>query len=92
MNIKDVWVYIEHKDGVTTPMSYELLGAGKMLADTLGSKVCAFVIGDKTDEIANNAGHYGAATVYAVDGGSFKTFRPDAFAKARSVTRHQIQA
>ncbi len=42
---KDVWVYIEHKDGATTPMSYELLGAGKTLADKLGSKVCAFVIG-----------------------------------------------
>jgi electron transfer flavoprotein alpha subunit len=79
---KDVWVYIEHKDGVTTPMSYELLGAGKMLADALGSKVCAFVIGENTDEIAKNAGHYGASTVYAVDGVSFKTFRPDAFAKA----------
>jgi len=79
---KDVWVYIEHKDGVTTPMSYELLGAGKTLADALGSKVCAFVIGENTDEIAKTAGHYGASTVYAIDGASFKTFRPAAFAKA----------
>ncbi len=79
---KDVWVYIEHKDGVTSPMSYELLGAGKMLADTLGSKVCAFVIGEKAEEIAKTAGNYGASTVYTVEGASFKTFRPDAFAKA----------
>lgn len=79
---KDVWVYIEHKDGATTPMSYELLGAGKMLADALGSKVCAFVIGENAEEIAKNAGHYGASTVYAVEGASFKTFRPAAFAKA----------
>jgi electron transfer flavoprotein alpha subunit len=79
---KDVWVYIEHKDGVTSPMSYELLGAGKMLADKLGSKVCAFVIGESADEIAKTAGYYGASTVYAVEGASFKTFRPDAFGKA----------
>ena len=79
---KDVWVYIEHKDGATTPMSYELLGAGKMLADTLGSQVCAFAIAENTDEIAKEAGAYGAAKVYAVDGAAFKTFRPDAFAKA----------
>ena len=79
---KDVWVYIEHKDGAATPMSYELLGAGKTLADALGSKVCAFVIGENTEEIAKNAGHYGASTVYAVEGASFKTFRPAAFAKA----------
>jgi electron transfer flavoprotein alpha subunit len=79
---KDVWVYIEHKDGATTPMSYELLGAGKMLADTLGSKVCAFAIGENTGEIAKTAGHYGASTVYTIDGAPFKTFRPDVFAKA----------
>jgi len=33
----DVWVYIEHKDGETTPMSFELLGIGKTLANELGS-------------------------------------------------------
>jgi electron transfer flavoprotein alpha subunit len=79
---KDVWVYIGHKDGATTPMSYELLGAGKMLADALGSKVCAFAIGENTEEIAKEAGFYGANTVYTIDGAPFKTFRPDAFAKA----------
>jgi electron transfer flavoprotein alpha subunit len=78
----DVWVYIEHKDGATTPMSYELLGAGKMLADKLGSQVCAFTIAESTDAIAKEAGFYGAAKVYAIDGAPFKTFRPDAFAKA----------
>jgi electron transfer flavoprotein alpha subunit len=79
---KDVWVYIEHKDGATTPMSYELLGAGQMLAGKLGANVCAFTIGENTDEIAKEAGYYGASKVYAIDGPSFKTFRPDAFAKA----------
>jgi len=79
---KDVWVYIEHKDGATTPMSYELLGAGKMLADALGSQVCAFAIGENADEIAKEAGAYGAAKVYAAEGSVFKTFRPDAFGKA----------
>ena len=89
---KDVWVYIEHKDGATTPMSYELLGAGKMLADTLGSKVCAFAIGESTEEIAKEAGFYGAATVYTIDGAPFKTFRPDAFAKAAcSLVRSSTQ-
>ena len=29
----DVWVYIEHKDGGISPMSFELLGIGKELAD-----------------------------------------------------------
>ena len=79
---KDVWVYIEHKDGATTAMSYELLGAAKTLADDLGSSVCAFVIADNADEMAKEAGAYGASKVYAIEGAPFKTFRPDAFAKA----------
>ncbi len=88
---KDVWVYIEHKDGVTTPMSYELLGAGKKLADTLGSKVCAFAIAENTEALAKEAGAYGAATVYTIDGAPFKTFRADAFAKAGAALANKFK-
>ena len=79
---KDVWVYVEHKEGVFTPMSYELFGIGQKLAGDLGANLCAFVIGENTDELAKEAGYYGASKVYAVDGAPFKTFRPDAYAKA----------
>jgi electron transfer flavoprotein alpha subunit len=78
----DVWVYIEHKDGVTTPMSFELLGVAQTLAAELGSKACAVVIADNADEIAKEATYYGASKVYTVSGSSFKGFRPDAFSKA----------
>jgi electron transfer flavoprotein alpha subunit len=78
----DIWVYIEHKDGVASPMSFELLGVAQSLAGELGSKACAFVIADNADEIAKEAAYYGAAKVYAVSGSSFKGFRPDAFSKA----------
>jgi electron transfer flavoprotein alpha subunit len=78
----DVWVYIEHKDGVTSPTAFELLGVAQTIAGELGSKACAFVIADNADEIAKEAGYYGAAKVYAVGGSSFKGFRPDAYSKA----------
>jgi len=80
----DVWVYIEHKDGAFTPMSFELLGIGKQLADGFGSNVCAFVIGDKVDDLAKEAFAYGASKVYAVEGDVFKGFRGEAYAKAAS--------
>ncbi len=79
---KDVWVYVEHKEGAFTPMSYELFGIGQKLAADLGAKLCALVIAENTDELAKEAGYYGASKVYAVDGAPFKTFRPDAYAKA----------
>ncbi len=78
----DVWVYIEHKDGAVTPMSFELLGIAQTLAGELGSKACAFVIAENADEIAKEAPYSGACKVYAVTGSTFKTFRPDAFSKA----------
>jgi len=78
----DVWVYIEHREGQVTPTSFELLGIGKTLADSLGSNVCGFVIGEGVDAIAKEAGSYGATKVYAVDAGVFKSFRADAYSKA----------
>lgn len=78
----DVWVYLEHKDGVFTPMSFELLGIGKTLADDLGSNVCAFVVGESVDAIANEAFTYGASKVYAIEGPVFKNFRAEAYTKA----------
>ncbi len=78
----DVWVYIEQKEGKISPMSFELLGIGKQLADGFGSNVCAFVIGDKVDDLAKEAGAYGASKVYAVEGDVFKDFRGEAYAKA----------
>ncbi|HNS15315.1 MAG TPA: electron transfer flavoprotein subunit alpha/FixB family protein [Syntrophorhabdaceae bacterium] len=78
----DVWVYIEHKDGAVTPMSFELLGIGKTLADGFGSSVCGFVVGEKADDIAKEAFAYGASKVYAVEGAEYKGFRADAYSKA----------
>jgi len=80
----DVWVYIEHKDGETTPMSFELLGIGKTLANELGSGLCAFVIGEKVDNTAKEAIQCGASKVYAVEGAIFKTFNAEAYSKAAS--------
>ncbi len=78
----DVWVYIEHKEGQISAMSFELLGIGKDLAAALGSNVCAFVIGEKVDDLAKEAACYGATKVFAVEGPEFKTFRANAYAKA----------
>src|SRR5512137_839101 len=80
----DVWVYIEHKDGGTTPMSFELLGIGNTLAKELGSGLCAFVIGENVENAAKEAYQYGASKVYAVEGAIFKAFNAAAYSKAAS--------
>jgi electron transfer flavoprotein alpha subunit len=78
----DVWVYIENKNGATTPMSFELLGIGKQLAADLGGNLNAFIIAEKADDAAKEAFAYGAAKVYTVEGPAFKDFRADVYGKA----------
>jgi electron transfer flavoprotein alpha subunit len=80
----DVWVYIEHKDGETTPMSFELLGIGKTLANELGSGLCAFVIGESVENTVKESFQCGASKVYAVEGAIFKAFNAEAYSKAAS--------
>ena len=80
----DVWVYIEHKEGETTPMSFELLGIGKTLANELGSGLVAFVIGQTVENAAKEAFACGASKVYAVEGAVFKAFNAEAYSKAAS--------
>jgi electron transfer flavoprotein alpha subunit len=80
----DVWVYIEHKNGETTPMSFELLGIGKTLANDLGSGLNAFIVGDNVGNTAKEAFQCGASKVYAVEGPIFKAFNPEAYSKAAS--------
>jgi electron transfer flavoprotein alpha subunit len=80
----DVWVYIEHKNGETTPSSFELLGIGKTLANDLGSNLCAFVIGEHVENTAKEAFQCGASKVYAVEGAIFKAFIAQAYSKAAS--------
>jgi electron transfer flavoprotein alpha subunit len=78
----DVWVYIEHKSGAVSPMSFELLGIGKALANDLGSSVSAFVICENAENAAKEAFQYGASKVYAVEGAIFKAFNTEAYSKA----------
>ncbi|MCS7280701.1 MAG: electron transfer flavoprotein subunit alpha/FixB family protein [Desulfobacterota bacterium] len=78
----DVWVYIEHKDGVASPLSFELLGIGKKLAQERGGKVCALIIGENVDPLAKEAFSYGAEKVYVVSNPLLKSFRSDLFTKS----------
>jgi len=66
---KNVWVFVEHERGVLHPVSLELLGKGRMLADTLGVELAGVVIGpenDATRSFCTTAFHHGADLCYLV--------------------------
>ena len=64
---KHVWVFVELERGVVHPVSWELLGEGRKLADKLGVQLAAAVLGGPGEpaKIAvSEAFAYGADVVY----------------------------
>ncbi len=59
-------VYCEFEEGKIADVSLELLTKGRELADKLGVKLEAIVIGDKLDGIENQLFPYGVDVVYKV--------------------------
>ncbi|MFE7062650.1 electron transfer flavoprotein subunit alpha/FixB family protein [Sutcliffiella sp. NPDC057660] len=79
---RGVWVFIEEKEGEIAPVSLELLGAGKKLADKRGVELAGVIIGDNVKDLASTIFEYGADTVYVYDQPIFKLYRTESFMKA----------
>lgn len=60
-------VYCEFDEGKIADVSQELLTKGRKLADRLGVKLEALVLGDKLDGVENQIFPYGADVVYKVE-------------------------
>lgn len=77
-----VWVFIEEKDGVIAPVSLELLGAGRKLADKRGVDLGGVLIGENIKHLTKTIFEYGADVVYVYDQPIFKHYRTESFMKA----------
>lgn len=74
----DVLVFIEHLNGKIADVSFELLGKGRELADALGGKLDAVVMGGACDQMVAQLGK--ADRVVCVSG--LGEFNPDAYRNA----------
>jgi electron transfer flavoprotein alpha subunit len=91
---KGVWVFIEHDRGAVHQVSWELLGEGRKLADTLGGTLSGVLLGgpdEPLDAFAQAAFGYGADSCYVVRDPVLKGYRSDPFTKGLTdlVNRHQ---
>ncbi len=59
-------VYCEFDEGKVADVSLELLTKGRVLADKLGVKLEALIVGDKLDGVENQVFPYGVDVVYKV--------------------------
>ncbi|WP_139492415.1 electron transfer flavoprotein subunit alpha/FixB family protein [Brevibacillus dissolubilis] len=79
---RGVWVFLERKEDTIAPVSLELLGAGRKLADKRGVPLGGIVIGHKVKPLAQIAVEYGADVVYVYDDPIFENYRTESFMKA----------
>ena len=84
MNIRsgEVWVFAEQEDGKLSEVPFELLGKARELADKLGVKVGAVLMGDGVGELAKPLFEGGADVVHLIDDPALKVFRNKAYRHA----------
>lgn len=75
MKNRDVWVFIEQRNGKPADVSIELLSKGRKLADSLKSSLKALVIGHNIKLIAEETFKYGAEEAIIVDNEQLAHFR-----------------
>jgi electron transfer flavoprotein alpha subunit len=74
-----VWVYAEFRNGRIAPVSHELLGIGRHLADKRGVPLSAVLLGSGLGDGPQKLVGYGADRVYAVDNDALEVFTDDSY-------------
>jgi len=77
---RGIWVWVEQDGGSAHSVSWELLGQGRQLADALAVPLSAVVIGSGVEALTQEAGTYGADTVYLADDATLEAFRLEPYA------------
>ena len=82
---KNVWVLVELEHGQVHPVSWELMGEGRKLADKLGVELAGVVIGGVDAGARGAAGEcfvYGADVAYLVENPALADYRNKSFTRA----------
>jgi len=81
---KHIWVYAEQRQGKLMNVALELIGEGYRLSREISddTKVCAVLVGDKVDHLAQECFEFGADTVYLMEDPLLKNFTTDGYTKA----------
>ena len=74
-----VMVYAEYRHGKVAPVSFELLGIGRQLADKRNVPLSAVLLGDNLGDSAGELVAYGADVVYRVDDPALEHFTDETY-------------
>jgi electron transfer flavoprotein alpha subunit len=79
---KDILVLAEYKNKELAPVSAEVIGVGRKLADELGVKLNAVIIGNGVSSLGAAAVSLGADKVYTIDNPLLENYQADSFLTA----------
>lgn len=79
---KDVYVFVEQRDGIIQKVAVELLGKARELADSLNEKVVAMLLGYEIADQAQQLIAYGADVVLCVDQRELVQYVTEPYAQA----------
>jgi len=77
----EVWVFAEQHNGHLEDTPFELMSKGRQLANTLGVKLAAALLGDTVKTLATKLVLYGADKVYVVEHPLLRAYQTNSYAK-----------
>jgi len=87
----EVWVFAEQHNGELQDVPIELMSKARKLADTLGVKLAAALLGNGVRELATKLIQYGVDKVYLVEHRSLGNYQTNSYAKAMFDLIHKYQ-
>lgn len=80
---KHIWVFAEQRQGKIQNVALELLGEGKKLAKDISddTQICAVLIGNNIEHLAQECFEYGAEKVYMVQDKLLENYTTDGYTK-----------
>ncbi len=85
---QDILAVAEYVDGVFRKVSFEVLSQGRRMADTLGGKLVAVVLGDSVQDAAKQLAAYGPDRILAAEHSELKQYLTETYTR---VTAEIIQ-
>ncbi len=79
---KNLWVYIETENSKAKSVGLELMAPGRHLADQLGEKLVAVVIGKGLDAVTQQVMSYGPDEIIVVDHDDYAFYNTEAYTYA----------
>lgn len=77
-----IWVFAEYRHGRLAPVTFELLGTGRKLADKKNVPLSAVLLVEKTGDIPAELISFGADKVYVCEDHAFAQFADDVYGNA----------